>query len=65
MPGSSLIFDTNAYIAWCFEDSDLARQAVLYAEPALTIISMGELEGRFRRTTFGSPRLRSNTACRS
>jgi len=43
MPGSSLIFDTNAFIAWCFEDADLARQAVLYSEPTLTLISMGEL----------------------
>lgn len=43
MPGSSLVFDTNAFIAWILEDADLARQAVHYSEPALTLISIGEL----------------------
>lgn len=43
MPGSRLLFDTNAFIAWCYEDADLARQVVFYSEPVLTLISIGEL----------------------
>ena len=43
MPGSSLVFDTNAFIAWSFEDAGVARQVLPYSEPVLTLISVGEL----------------------
>lgn len=43
MPGNSILFDTNAFIAWTFEEPSLAKQAILYSEPVLTLISVGEL----------------------
>jgi tRNA(fMet)-specific endonuclease VapC len=43
MPGGNVLFDTNAFIAWSFEDPDLAAKAVSYATPTITLVSLGEL----------------------